>query len=175
MKRLADKSGDDLAAQAAHSELDVAAAEVARSEADIELSKAVLSQAELNLDRCKCRSPVDGVVIARRCELGQTVLPPTTPSAFLIASDLKKMQLWLSVGERTIGKISVGEPVKFTVAAFPDRRFTAKVVQIRPNAESVQNNVFYTVVADVDQVDGKLLPYMTAEAEIVTAKHLADR
>ncbi len=79
------------------------------------------------------------------------------------------------MNEQSIGKISVGEPVKFTVAAFPDRRFTAKVVQIRPNAQSVQNTVFYTVVANVDQVDDKLLPYMTAEAEIVTAKHLADR
>ncbi len=91
VKRAADKSGDDLAAQAAHSELDAATAEVARSEADIDLTKATLSQAELNLDRCKCRSPVDGVVIARRCELGQNVSPTTTPSAFLIASDLKKI------------------------------------------------------------------------------------
>jgi HlyD family secretion protein len=175
-KSASDKPADALDEQVARAGLDVAEAEVENSAAELQLRKTAADRAALDLEHCTIRSPVDGVIIARRGEVGQTVMPQQgVPSMFLIATDLKRMQLWIDVDEHQIAKVTPGQPVKFNVVALPDAHFTGKVVQIRPNAQAVQNTVFYTVVADVDQIDGKLLPYMTAEAEIVTAKHLANR
>jgi HlyD family secretion protein len=92
-------------------------------------------------------------------------------SMFLIATDLKKLQIWLSVHESDISKVAIGQPVCFTVDAFPGKRYDGKVAQIRLNAQAVQNQVMFTVVVDIAAPDEQFLPYMTANAEIATANH----
>ena len=155
---------DELSAKAA---VNVALAEVARQ-------KAVVRAAQLNLDATKIKSPVDGVVIDRRVNLGQTVTPSLdAPSLFLIAADLKKLQIWAAVNEGDIGKIQVGQHAQFTVDAFPKRSFQGKVAQVRLNAQMTRNVVTYTVVVNVDNADAKLLPYMTAHLRFDVAEQKA--
>src|SRR5439155_12372317 len=98
--------------------------------------------------------------------VGQTVVASlNAPSLFLIARDLKKMQIWASVNEADIGQIHPDQDVQFTVDAFPDRIFRGKVSQIRLNAQMTQNVVTYTVVVTVDNDDGRLIPYLTANLQ----------
>ena len=146
--------------------LDIAAAELAKQ-------KAALRLAQINLDATRIKSPVDGVLIDRRVNVGQTVVASlNTPSLFLIAGDLKKMQIWASVNEADIAQIQVGQPVEFTVEAFPKQTFNGKVAQVRLNAQMTQNVVTYTVVIGIDNPDEKLLPYMTANVQFeVGDKH----
>jgi HlyD family secretion protein len=171
-KRVSDKTADELEVEHAQAAVDVAQAALAEKTAEVALQKTAVDQAELNVANCTIRSPVDdGVVVARRCEVGQTIAPRAdAPSMFLVAADIKKMQLWLSVGEHDIGKVAVGQPVRFTISAFPGKRFAGKVVQIRLNAQVNRGEVIFTVVADLDAVDERLLPYLTADAEIITTK-----
>src|SRR5439155_9135451 len=104
-----------------------------------------------NLDYTEIKSPVNGVIIDRRVNIGQTVVASlNAPSLFLIAKDLKKMQVWVSVNEADIGQIHVGQPAYFKVDAFPRDVFQGIVAQIRLNATMTQNVVTYTVVVNTD-------------------------
>jgi HlyD family secretion protein len=152
---------------------EVAKANLAAAEAAVEVAVAAVQQAKanlltakINLDYCTIKSPVKGVVIDRRVNIGQTVVSSTTaPSLFLIASDLRKqIQVWVSVNEADVGNIKVGQPVSFTVDAFPGSTFHGRVGQVRLNATMTQNVVTYTIEVDTDNSDGKLLPYLTANA-----------
>ncbi len=152
---------------------DVAKANLAAAEAAVEQAKAALAQAKaslatarINLDYCTIKSPVKGVVIDRRVNIGQTVVSSlNAPSLFLIANDLRRIQVWVSVNEADVGNISQGQPVAFTVDAFPGRVFQGRVGQVRLNATMTQNVVTYTIEVDTDNSDGKLLPYLTANAQ----------
>lgn len=143
-------------------------ADAAKAGLDVALSARALSQANLEeasvlLGYAKITSPVKGVIVDRRVNIGQTVVASlNAPSLFLIAKDLSRMQIWASVNETDVGQIHQGQKVGFTVAAFPGERFRGKVDKIRLNASMSQSVVTYTVVVDVDNGSGKLLPYLTA-------------
>jgi len=152
--------------EVAKANLAAAIAAVEQAKAAVAQAKANLNTARINLDYCTIKSPVNGVVIDRRVNIGQTVVSSlSAPSLFLIASDLKHIQVWLSVNEADIGSISRGQPVTFTVDAYPGRVFHGHVDQVRLNATMTQNVVTYTVAVDTDNEDGKLLPYQTANAQ----------
>ncbi len=109
-----------------------------------------------------------GVIIDRRVNIGQTVVASlNAPSLFLIARDLRRMQLWVAVNEADIGSIRPGQPVRFTVDAFPNRSFEGEVGKIRLNASMTQNVVTYIVEVITDNSDGALLPYLTANARFL--------
>ena len=143
-----------------------AKATVAVSEASIKQSQAALQLAQTNVDYTVIKSPVDGVIIARRVSVGQTIVSSMNASSIaLIAKDLRKMDVWASVNEADIGKIHAGQAVRFTVDAFPNETFLGKVKQIRLNASMTQNVVTYTVVVGTDNSNMKLLPYLTANLQ----------
>jgi HlyD family secretion protein len=152
--------------EVAQANLAAAEAAVVVAKANVEQGKATLRTAQINLDYCTIKSPVKGVVIDRRVNIGQTVVSSTTaPSLFLIASDLRKeIQAWVSVNEADVGNIAVGQKVTFTVDAFPGQVFKGRVGQVRLNATMTQNVVTYTIEVDTDNSDGKLLTYLTANA-----------
>jgi HlyD family secretion protein len=142
---------------------------VGDAEAALNIAEATMHQDEINLAYCDIKSTVEGKVIDRRVTLGQTVQSSfNTPSLFLLALDLKKMNVWASVNEADIGQIKEGQTARFTVDAHPDEVFTGTVSRIRLNATSTQNVVTYTVEVvtdnppDKDHSNGKLLPYLTA-------------
>jgi HlyD family secretion protein len=136
------------------------------AEAAIGVARAQLNQDLINLRYCTITSPVKGVIIDRRVNVGQTVVSSlTAPSLFLIAKDLTRMQIWASVNEADVGQIKVGQKATFTVDAYPDRTFQGEVYQTRLNASMTQNVVTYTVVLNTDNTDGRLKPYMTANVQ----------
>jgi HlyD family secretion protein len=144
-------------------------------EATVKQNEAALKQAEINLGYCTIKSPVKGVIVDRRVNIGQTVVSSlSTPSLFLIAKDLTKMQVWASVNEADVGQIHPGQKVHFTVDAAPGRVFRGVVDQVRLNATMTQNVVTYTVVVNTDNSDRTLLPYLTAnvEFEVKDLKHV---
>ncbi len=158
---------------------DVAKANVAVSEATVKQAQATVVQneaarqrAQQNLDYCTIRSPVNGVIIDRRVNTGQTVVASlNAPSLFLLAKDLHRMQVWVAVNEADIGKIRAGQPVTFTVDAFPGETFTGQVGKVRLNAQMTQNVVTYTVEIVTDNSSGKLLPYLTANVHFELDRH----
>ena len=124
-----------------------------------------------NLRYSVIRSPISGVVVARSVDVGQTVAASfQTPTLFQIAKDLRDMQIDSSVAEADVGAIFVGQKVKFSVDAFPERDFVGEVRQIRLNPTIQQNVVTYNVVVAVDNEDGKLMPGMTAHVKISIAE-----
>ena len=130
------------------------------------VAKANLEEASVNLGYTTIRSPVKGVILDRRVNIGQTVVASlNAPSLFLIAKDLSRMEIWASVNETDVGSIHVGQGVRFTVGAFPHDTFRGKVAQIRLNASMSQSVVTYTVVVEVENRSGKLLPYLTARLQ----------
>ncbi len=140
------------------------------AKANVALCQATLDRANRNLNYCTIKSPVKGVVIDRRVNIGQTVVSSlNAPSLFLIAKDLKRMQVWVSVNETDIGNIHEGQPVNFTVDAFPGEVFIGEVGKIRLNATMTQNVVTYTVEVITDNSSGKLFPYLTANAQFVAS------
>jgi HlyD family secretion protein len=140
-----------------------AEASVAVGEAAIQQAVASLALAKTNLGYTTIQSPVEGVVVDRRVNIGQTMVSNMSASSmFLIAKDLRRMQVWASVNEADVGHIHNGLPARFTVDTFPEDTFHGKVTQIRMNATMSQNVVTYTVVVTADNPDLKLLPYMTA-------------
>jgi len=150
---------------------DTAQGEVAISEARILQARAALRLAQVDLGYVTIKSPIDGVVIDRRVNVGQTVVAGLdAPSLFLLAKDLTRLEVWASVNEADIGMIRLDQPVEFTVDAFPQRQFTGIVKQIRLNARMTQNVVTYTVIVACDNRDGKLLPYMTANLKFEVAR-----
>jgi len=147
-----------------------AAAQLSASKAQAEQAKAALDFAEINLRYAKIVSPVDGTVISRNVDVGQTVAASfQTPTLFNIAQDLTKMQIDTNVDEADIGKIKVDQPVDFTVDAYADITFKGKVSEVRSAPTTVQNVVTYDVVVKVDNPDLKLKPGMTANVSIILA------
>jgi HlyD family secretion protein len=152
-------------------EYDQTMASLHQSEAQVKIKEAALENAKINLARCTIYSPVDGTVISRNIDIGQTVAASlSAPVLFQIANDLTRMQIDAAVSEADIGTIEDGQPVSFTVDAFPDRKFNGKVKQIRNAATTVQNVVTYDAVIEVSNPDLKLRPGMTANASIITAQ-----
>ena len=146
----------------------VAEAERKQAEAKLAIAEASLIKAQRNLDYCVISSPVDGVIVDRRVSIGQTLVSNMSASSiFLIAKDLRRMQVWVSVNEADIGNIHVGMPVVFSVDAFPGQEFKGKVHKIRLNATMSQNVVTYVVEVSTDNSDGKLLPYLTANVKFI--------
>lgn len=131
-------------------------------------ARSTLKKAEKNLNNATITSPIDGVVVSRNVEEGQTVAASmSSPTLFVIANNLRKMQINADVDEADIGKIKVGQPVEFTVDAFADEQFEGVVKQVRLSPNNSNNVVTYTVVIDVDNSRLKLLPGMTANVTIV--------
>lgn len=151
-----------------------AKANVAKTRADLSQAQASLRRAQTNLGYCTIKSPVQGVIVDRRINVGQTVVSSlNSPSLFLIAKDLKRLEVWASVNEADIGSIRSGQAVRFTVDAYPGHPFHGVVAEDQPrlNASMNQNIVTYTVVVDTDNSEGKLLPYLTADVEFQVATH----
>ena len=155
----------------AKSNLAVAEASQSQAEAQLAAANAAYERAARNLSYCVIKSPVNGVIIDRRVNIGQTVVSSmNAPSLFLIAKDLKRMQVWVSVNEADVGQIKVGLPVYFTVDAFQNREFKGAVRKVRLNATMSQNVVTYVVEVETDNSDGALLPYLTANVKFILAE-----
>jgi HlyD family secretion protein len=140
-------------------------------EATVAQAKANLEQAKINLGYTTIRSPVKGVIVDRRVNVGQTVVASlNAPSLFLIAKDLKRMEVWASVNEADVGHIHKNQSVSFTVDAYPGSVFKGTVSQVRLNASMTQNVVTYTVVVATDNSSGRLLPYLTTNLQFEVDK-----
>ena len=138
-------------------------ARILAAEASISYSEASLATAQRNLEYCVIKAPVDGVVISREVNVGQTVVSSMNASSlFLLAKDLKRMEVWASVNEADIANIKKGQRVDFTVDARPREKFVGTVGKVRLNATMSQNVVTYVVEVMTDNSDGRLLPYLTA-------------
>ena len=152
----------------AKANVDLAIAALAQARAATVQAEATRVRAQETLDYCSIFSPVKGVIIDRRVNIGETVVSSlNTPSLFLIAKDLTRIQVWASVNEADIGNIHPGQAVTFTVDAFPHRTFNGSVNKVRLNATMTQNVVTYTVEVTTDNADGKLLPYLTANVNFL--------
>jgi HlyD family secretion protein len=148
---------------------DLAAAELKTAQATAAQREAQLASAKVDLARTQIRAPVDGVVIKRSVDVGQTVAASLqAPELFVIAKDLRDMQVETSIDEADVGRIRVGQRASFTVDAFPGRSFSGEVKQVRKAAQTVQNVVTYTVLVTADNESGQLMPGMTANVRIVT-------
>lgn len=153
----------------AKSVYDQAQAQISFDQATIELRQAVLDKAQVDLDYTNIVSPVDGTVVSRNVTMGQTVAASfQTPTLFLIATDLTKMQVDTNVSESDIGDIKDGDKAAFTVDALPKRTFEGTVSQVRQSPQNVQNVVTYDVVVSVANPDLALKPGMTAASRIIT-------
>ncbi|MEW6419153.1 MAG: efflux RND transporter periplasmic adaptor subunit [Nitrospirota bacterium] len=149
---------------------ETAKASVSAAKAQVAQSKAALSSAETNLYYTKIVSPVDGIVVSRNVDVGQTVAASfQTPTLFSIAQDLTKMQIDANVDEADIGKVKTRQDVEFNVDAYPDITFKGKVWQVRNAPITVQNVVTYDVVIQVDNSELKLKPGMTANVSIIVS------
>jgi HlyD family secretion protein len=172
----AQAAGATAQSQAAQSAQSVSAAQGSLSTRDasvaaIGIQEAQVETARVNLEHTIITSPVDGTVIARTVSVGQTVAASfQTPTLFSIAKDLKKMEVDVAVGEPDIGGVRPGQPVDFTVLAFPGTTFHGIVSQVRQNPTTVQNVVTYDTVVLVDNKDGRLYPGMTANATVDVAQ-----
>jgi HlyD family secretion protein len=156
------------ALKSAEGQLKVADTMLANLTAQVAQNEANLAQAKLNLGYTIIRAPVDGVVVARNVDVGQTVAASLqAPVLFVIAQDLSKMQVD-TVDEADVGRVQVGQQTTFTVDAFPTRIFTGAITQVRKAAQNVQNVITYDVVVSADNSDLKLLPGMTANIKVVT-------
>lgn len=166
-RQLVARSDIDLARAA----LDQARAQVASAQAQIGQQTAATQTTRINLERTVIRSPVDGVVLTRTIEPGQTVAASLqAPELFTIAEDLSKMKIELAVDEADIGQVQAGQRVSFTADAFADREFSGVVEQVRLAATNTSNVVTYPVVVTVDNSDGTLLPGLTVNAEIEVSR-----
>ena len=153
------------------SDYDTAIATLHEAEATVKIKQASLDNALVNLNYCKIVSPVDGIVISRAIDLGQTVASSfNTPTLFQIAHDLTKMQIDSSVAEADVGGVVEGQNVDFTVDAYPYRNFHGVVTQVRNSPTTVNNVVTYDCVISVTNLDYKLKPGMTANVSIVIAQ-----
>jgi len=152
-------------------DLDQATAEVAQAEASVVIKNAVLQSAQANLGYCKITSPVDGIVIARKVDLGQTVIAAmTTPVLFTIATDITKMNISATISEADIGQVRDDQTVDFTVDAFPEETFYGMVTQVRKSPTTTQNVVTYETIISTGNPDQKLFPGMTADVSILVAE-----
>lgn len=168
---LAKKSVAQNEVDTARSQYEQAVAQIDLDEAGVQQAEAELAEARINLGYTDITSPVDGVVVSRNVDVGQTVAASfQTPTLFLIAADLTKMQVNASVSEADIGGIRAGQSATFTVDAYPGKQFTGSVVQVRNAPISVQNVVTYDVVVAVDNRSLELKPGMTANVTIATER-----
>jgi HlyD family secretion protein len=157
-------------AETAEAAVSAAQAQVTQANAQVEQKQAALTVAETNLNYCTIRAPIDGVVVARNVDVGQTVAASLqAPTLFTIAQDLTKMQVYTQTDESDVGQIQMGQPATFTVDAFPGQVFQGQVSQIRLNATVVQNVVTYNTIIDFDNPELKLFPGMTAYVNIPVA------
>jgi len=167
-RRSADLVKNNLIPQ---SDNEKAVADLHQAEAQVQIKEASLERAKVDLARCTIYAPVDGIVISRSVDVGQTVAASmNAPTLFVIANDLTKMQIDSNVSEADVGAVEQGQQVSFSVDAFPNRTFTGKVIQIRNAAITVQNVVTYDTVVEVNNPDLKLKPGMTANISITTGK-----
>jgi HlyD family secretion protein len=142
---------------------------LAVARANVKSAQVTLDRARQNLSYTSIYAPIDGIVVERNVDIGQTVTASmSTPQLFLIANDLAQMQILASVDESDIGAIKPDQPVRFTVQAYPDQRFNGTVKQVRLQSKTTENVVNYTVVVSVGNPDGRLLPGMTATLEFLT-------
>ena len=174
-RRAADLVAQKLIAQAEFDTADAAAkvarATVAATIASVAQSEASLHQAEVNLRYATIVSPIDGTVISRSVDVGQTVAASLqAPTLFTIAQDLTKMQVDTNVAEADVGKVRAGMPVTFSVDAYPSEKFAGVVRQVRDAAQTIQNVVTYDAVIDVDNAERRLKPGMTATVTFVYAE-----
>lgn len=154
----------------AQADLDQAMANLHQAEANVKIKEGALQKAQADLDHCTITSPIDGIVISRSVDVGQTVAASLqAPVIFTIANDLAKMQIDANVAEADVGGVAVDQDVDFTVDAFPTQTFHGKVVQVRNAPITVQNVVTYDTVIGVTNPDLKLKPGMTANVSIVSA------
>lgn len=153
------------------SEFDTAAANLLQADAVVKMREASLERSKVDLDRTTITAPIDGVVISRAVEVGQTVAASfNTPTLFSIANDLRKMRIEAMVSEADVGGVQEGQAVTFTVDAYPTREFRGQVTQVRFAPLTNQNVVNYTAVVEVSNDDLKLRPGMTANVSIITAQ-----
>jgi len=154
----------------AQSDLDQATANLHQAEANVKIKEGALEKAQADLDHCTISSPIDGIIISRSVDVGQTVAASLqAPVIFQIANDLAKMQIDANVAEADVGGVAVDQDVDFTVDAFPTQTFHGKVVQVRNAPITVQNVVTYDTVIGVTNPDLKLKPGMTANVSIISA------
>ncbi len=150
---------------------DTAIAQLQQAQADVTTAKANLESARVDLSRCTIYAPVDGVVITRSVDVGQTVAASfNTPTLFLIANDLSQMQIVALISEADIGGVKTNQAVNFTVDAYPYRTFHGRVSQIRYGPATNQNVVNYAAMIDVNNDDLTLFPGMTANVSVITAE-----
>lgn len=167
-KRADEEFKDKLISESDH---DTAIATFHQAQATVKMKQAALDSAKVNLDRCTIYSPVDGIVISRNVDVGQTVAASlSAPTLFMIANDLAKMQIDANVAEADVGGVEVGQHVDFHVDAYPYRTFVGTVEQIRNAPTNYQNVVAYDTVISVDNSDMKLKPGMTATVSILIAE-----
>jgi HlyD family secretion protein len=153
------------------SDHDTAVANLHQAEAMVKIKQAALDTAKVNLERCTIYSPVDGIVISRNVDVGQTVAASlSAPTLFIIANDLTKMEIDANIAEADVGGVEEKQDVTFTVDAFPNRMFTGTVVQVRNAPTNYQNVVTYDAVISVENQDLKLKPGMTANVSVVIAE-----
>lgn len=151
--------------------LDQSQATLHQAEAAVKVKEGALAKSRVDFERCTIYSPIDGIVISRSVDVGQTVAASlSAPVLFTIANDLTKMQIDANVAEADVGNVEVGQNVDFTVDAFPNRTFHGKVIQVRNAALTVQNVVSYDTVIGLSNDDLKLKPGMTANASIIVAQ-----
>ena len=173
LARINAKRTQDLFARktSAQADVDQAMATLHQAEANVKIKQGALDKAKADLDHCTITSPIDGVVISRSVDVGQTVAASLqAPVIFQIANDLTKMQIDSNVAEADVGIVQVGQDVDFTVDAFPNQTFHGKVVQVRNAPITVQNVVTYDTVIGVSNPDLKLKPGMTANVSIIAAR-----
>jgi len=152
----------------AESQVTVARSQVAANEAQVKQATAALQAAQIDLDHTSILAPVDGVVVSRNVDVGQTVAASLqAPTLFLIAQDLTKMQVDTNVSEADVGRVRVNQPATFTVDAYPGRTFTGTVTSIREAPINVQNVITYDAVIGVSNADLSLFPGMTANVKIL--------
>ncbi len=157
--------------EAAERDYDNSVAQLALEQAQVKQAQASLNSAQTELSYTEIKAPVDGIVISKAVEVGQTVAASfETPELFSVAEDLTKMQIEASVVEADIAKVKEGQKVRFTVDSYSDDYFYGTVTQVRNEATTTSNVVTYTVVIGIDNTDMKLKPGMTANVEIITAE-----
>ena len=162
-------SRDDV--ELARSNYLAAEADVAAARAEMSASQATLSNNLTNLSYSKITSPVDGTVISRAVDVGQTVAASfNTPTLFEVAQDLTKMQIETSVSEADIGRIKVGQSAEYTLDGYQDKKFEGTVTQVRLASTTTNNVVTYTVIVSVDNSDGFAIPGMSANVSIITGE-----
>ncbi len=167
----AERRASEAAVRAAAADIDMAEADHAVARAVASQRQAALDRARIDLAQTTIRAPVDGVVLSRSVEVGQTVAASlNAPTLFTVAGDLREMEVHASVDESDIGRIRVGQAATFTVDAYPDRSFRGTVRQIQRAPQVIQNVVTYRIVIATTNADASLLPGMTALVDIKSGR-----